>query len=190
MRPLLAAVALAVALPALAQFVGPPVRYPPIDTEPKKKEKEKEKEKHAPPKPPDERPLPDVETLSGEIRALDPGGQELTLEADGRPIRIQVDRNTMVFLEARQGTIRDLKAGLPVRASVTGPNKVAFWVEVRPPGEPSKPAAADASAGASGGADQARSPDAATPPPPSPLPPSSTQAPSSAGRLPGGGMQR
>lgn len=66
-----------------------------------------------------------VEVVLAERRAV--------LEASDGRIGVSLDRNTMVFLDNRQGTVRDLTAGTPVRAGI-GPGGEAHWIELRPRG--------------------------------------------------------
>jgi hypothetical protein len=73
----------------------------------------------------------DVRTIAGKVAALRWDEGRFTLEAADGPVSIRVDRNTMVLLEARAGTLRDLTVGLPVRASVRGVENLASFVEVR-----------------------------------------------------------
>jgi hypothetical protein len=78
-------------------------------------------------------PARPARTVAGKISAVVPAESRLTLEAADGPLRLAFDRNTMVFLEARMGTPRDLLPGLPARAAV-GPGGLAFWIELRPRG--------------------------------------------------------
>src|SRR5512138_2622482 len=77
---------------------------------------------------------PDVRTVSGKVTALGWPEPRFTLDTGEAPLTVGIDRNTLVFLESRLGTVRDLVVGLPVRAGLSGAN-LAAWVEVRPSGE-------------------------------------------------------
>jgi len=78
-------------------------------------------------------PASRARTVAGKITGVAPAESQLTLEAADGPLRLSFDRNTMVFLEARTGTPRDLVPGLPARAAV-GPGGLAYWIELRPRG--------------------------------------------------------
>jgi hypothetical protein len=83
---------------------------------------------------------PAIRTLAGKITEVALGEGRVVLEAADGPVAVTVDRNTMVYLETRFGTVRDLAVGLPARISVgeTGP---AHWIEIRPKGLVPTPAA-------------------------------------------------
>jgi hypothetical protein len=76
----------------------------------------------------------DVRTIAGKIAALDAARRELTLAAADGPLRVTLDRNTMVLLESRLGSVRDLAVGVPARVSVSGAENLAAYVELRPRG--------------------------------------------------------
>jgi hypothetical protein len=124
---------------------------------------------------------PAIRTVAGRITEVALAQARVTLELEDGPLVLSVDRNTMVYRDSRFGTLRDLAAGLPARASV-GPSGVAHWIELRPKGvlptraaesapEPAARAAATAAAGPpaapaeSAGATAASAPPAAEPPP-------------------------
>ena len=72
-------------------------------------------------------------TVSGTLSEVVPAQHRVTMAAADGPVTLSLDRNTLVFLETRQGTVQDLAAGLPARASV-GPKGEAYWIELLPPG--------------------------------------------------------
>jgi hypothetical protein len=72
--------------------------------------------------------------VAGKITALDVAARELTLAASDGPLRVAFDRNTMVFLESRLGSLRDLAVGAPARVNVSGDENLAAWIELRPRG--------------------------------------------------------
>lgn len=78
-------------------------------------------------------PAPGPRTIAGKLTEVAPSGKQIVVEAADGAVRLTLDRNTMVFLEARLGTVRDLAPGTPVRASV-GVAGTAFWIELRPKG--------------------------------------------------------
>ena len=125
------------------------------------------------PKPKLEEPSrPDVRTVAGEIGSVEWNEHRFTLEAADGPIAVHVDRNTLVFLESRLGTVRDIYTGLPVRVGLEGAQNLATWVEVRPPGSTatsSKPEQAGHAqpppGGTSGGTSTGREPPTPRPPP-------------------------
>jgi hypothetical protein len=99
------------------------------------------------PEPPADEPrTADVRTIAGKIAVLRWNDGRFTLEAADGPVSIRVDRNTMVLLEARTGTLRDLTVGLPVRTSVRGPDNLAAFVEIRQRGIAPTPAREPATA--------------------------------------------
>jgi hypothetical protein len=79
-------------------------------------------------------PRPDVRTVAGKIAAIEPSRRALTLAAADGPLRVELDRNTMVFLESRLGSLRDLAVGVPARVNVSGPSNLASFVELKPRG--------------------------------------------------------
>jgi hypothetical protein len=79
-------------------------------------------------------PRPDVRTVAGKITAVDVAARALTLAASDGPLRVVFDRNTMVFLESRLGSVRDLAPGTPARVNVSGEENLAAWIELRPRG--------------------------------------------------------
>jgi hypothetical protein len=74
-----------------------------------------------------------VRTVAGKISAVHWEDAHFTVDGGDGPVAIRVDRNTMVLLAARQGSVRDLSVGLPVRASLRADGNLAAWVEVEPP---------------------------------------------------------
>jgi hypothetical protein len=75
----------------------------------------------------------DIRTAEGKVSALGWDDHRITLAASDGPLTLTFDRNTTVFLESRLGSLRDVAVGVPVRVSF-GPEKRAFWLEVRPRG--------------------------------------------------------
>lgn len=72
----------------------------------------------------------------GRVAGVDWGGRRVTLEGAAGPADFGFDRNTVVYLPGRLGTLRDLVAGVHVRASV-GKEGVAHFVQVQlPPKDP------------------------------------------------------
>jgi hypothetical protein len=93
--------------------------------------------------------------------------RKVTLEAPEGPLVLALDRNTLVFLAARLGTVQDLAAGQAVRAGV-GPKGEAFWIEVLPQGAIPEASPAPTPAATPG---PAPAPGATSPPAAAPLPP-------------------
>jgi hypothetical protein len=76
---------------------------------------------------------PTVRTVAGKISEVTLSEGRVVLEAADGPVAVAVDRNTMVYLDSRFGTVRDLAVGLPARVSV-GISGPAHWIEIRPRG--------------------------------------------------------
>ena len=74
---------------------------------------------------------PGIEVRSGRVAAVDWGDRRLTIVGPGGRLDLGFDRNTVVYLPGRLGTMRDVTPGVEARASV-GPDGVAAWIEVRP----------------------------------------------------------
>ena len=125
----------------------------------------------------------DIRTVAGKVGAIKWKDLELTIDASDGPVTLHFDRNTSVFLDTRLGSMRDVSVGLPVRASY-GPDKRAFWVEVRSRGvvpTPARSGEGGATAAPSGG-------DADAGVPPIPVPPERASAAETAdGGVPDGG---
>jgi hypothetical protein len=85
-------------------------------------------------------PRLDVRTVAGKISAIDLPGRTLTLAAADGPLEVSLDRNTMIFLESRLGSLRDLAVGVPARANVSGERNLASFVELKPRGIAPTPA--------------------------------------------------
>lgn len=81
--------------------------------------------------PPDGGP-PGIEVRSGRVAAVDWGERRVTLVGPGGRLDLAFDRNTVVYLSGRLGTMRDVTPGAEARASV-GAGGVAAWIEVRRP---------------------------------------------------------
>jgi len=87
-----------------------------------------------------------VRSLAGKLAEVRLAEGAATLQVSDGSVRLRLDRNTAVFLPGRQGTLCDLTAGDPVRASVAG-SGLAYWIELHPrgvvptgsAGEPSAP---------------------------------------------------
>jgi hypothetical protein len=178
-----AAAAAAEAPPPVAPAPQPPITVP---------ERSSDAAQGAPkpdlsPKPKAEEPIrPDVRTVAGEIGSVEWSEHRFTLEAADGPLAVHVDRNTLVFLESRLGTVRDLYTGLPVRVGLEGPRNLATWVEVRLPGttasKPEQAGTAPPPVGTSPGGSDGKGRE-----PPKPLPPSTARpgSPAGPGPVPG-----
>jgi hypothetical protein len=99
----------------------------------------------APPSAPAERLR--IRTVTGRVAEVSLAPGRLSIDGAEGPIALVLDRNTVVYLEARLGTIRDLAPGQPIRAAA-GSQGQAYWVEVlrpeavpppRPAPEPAAP---------------------------------------------------
>src|SRR3972149_4508218 len=73
----------------------------------------------------------DLRTVTGRIATVDAPGRKVTIETADGTVVLQFDRNTNVYLDGRLGTVRDLAAGAPGRASF-GAERRAYWVEIGP----------------------------------------------------------
>jgi hypothetical protein len=110
-----------------------------------------------------------LEAVSGVVGEVDSQAHRLTVETASGPVTLSLDRNTMIFVAGRLGTVLDLARGQQVRAGRNA-ELLAYWVQIRAPARPGpEPAtggeAAPASAGpasageaAGGGAGPAPSP--------------------------------
>ena len=76
----------------------------------------------------------DLRTVTGRIATVDAPGRKVTIETADGTVVLEFDRNTNVYLDGRLGTVRDLAAGAPVRASF-GAERLAYWIEVQPRGD-------------------------------------------------------
>lgn len=74
---------------------------------------------------------PGLEVRSGRVAAVDWGDRRVTLLGAGGRLELGFDRNTVVFLVGRLGTLRDVLPGVEVRAGV-GQDGVAAWIEIGP----------------------------------------------------------
>jgi hypothetical protein len=72
----------------------------------------------------------DVRTIVGKVSAVSTKDRKVTVDTGDGPVALEVDRNTVVYLDNRLGSLRDVVVGVPVRAS-HGPRQQAFWIEVR-----------------------------------------------------------
>lgn len=75
---------------------------------------------------------PGLEIRSGSVVAMDWGDRRVTLLGTAGRFDLGFDRNTVVYLMGRLGTLRDLLPGVEVRAGV-GQDEVAAWIEIRRP---------------------------------------------------------
>ncbi|HEU4384435.1 MAG TPA: hypothetical protein VFR85_13190 [Anaeromyxobacteraceae bacterium] len=80
--------------------------------------------------PPEGRP-PGLEVRSGRVAEVDWGDRRLTILGPTGRFQVGFDRNTVVYLPERLGTLRDVAPGAEVR-TVANPDGVAAWIEVRP----------------------------------------------------------
>jgi len=93
-------------------------------------------------------------SLAGKLAEVRLAEGRATLRVNDGSVQLRLDRNTAVFLPGRQGTLCDLSAGEPVRASVAS-NGLVYWIELRPrgvvptgaAGEPAAPERAPAPGG-------------------------------------------
>jgi hypothetical protein len=172
MTRLLAPLALAAALPALAQGPTDPAgRLPPVAS-PAQPAPPGEPPRKAVPVERPKGPLPHgaiLEQVSGTVVSVDRQAHRFTIDAAGDKVTLSMDRNTMVYTPAGLGTVLDVVPGAPVRAGRNA-DLVAYWVQVRPiPKVPASgaepqptPGQGTGPAGASGGA--ASEPRGGTPP--------------------------
>lgn len=91
------------------------------------------------------KPAPRPRTVAGTVAEVSLARARLGLDAPEGRLVLSLDRNTLVLLASRQGTVLDLSPGLPARASV-GSNGEAYWIEILPkeaptpsPGATAKP---------------------------------------------------
>jgi hypothetical protein len=87
----------------------------------------------APPEAPDAGKAARPRTVAGTVAEVSLAGARVGLDAPEGRLELCLDRNTLVLLEARQGTVLDLAPGLSARASV-GPKGEAYWIEILPKG--------------------------------------------------------
>ncbi len=74
---------------------------------------------------------PGLAVRSGRVEAVDWSDRRVTLLGPGGRDDLGFDRNTVVYLPGRPGTMRDVEPGLEVRAAAN-PDGVAAWIAVRP----------------------------------------------------------
>jgi hypothetical protein len=67
--------------------------------------------------------------LSGRVIAADREARRVTVEGTGGRLELGFDRNTVVYLPGRIGTMDDVRPGAEVRVS-KGPEGIAYWIEV------------------------------------------------------------
>ncbi len=72
---------------------------------------------------------PGLTVVDGVVREVDRAGHTLTVEANGAPVILVLDRNTLVFLPSGLATVLALRPGELVRAG-RSERGVAFWVQV------------------------------------------------------------
>jgi hypothetical protein len=95
----------------------------------------------APPIAPERPRPPPARTIVGTVRAFEASPPRVTIdleEGKGEPLTVAVDRNTAVYLASGLGTVRDLRAGEPVRGSVSGGR--VLWIELTRTDAPDSPA--------------------------------------------------
>ena len=73
---------------------------------------------------------PTLAVVDGVVRDVDLAGHGVTLEVDGKPVVLGLDRNTLVYLPSGLSTVFALRPGEIVRAGRDGAF-VAYWVAVR-----------------------------------------------------------
>ena len=73
-----------------------------------------------------------LEEVSGTVRRIDRKAYELTVEAVAGPVKLSLDRNTMVYTANGLGTVLDLAPGQQIRAGRNA-DYLAYWVQVRSP---------------------------------------------------------
>ncbi len=106
---------------------------------------------------------PGLEVRSGRVAAVDWGHRRVTLLGPTGRLDLGFDRNTVVYLPGRLGTLHDVKPGAEARASL-GPDGVAAWIEIRSaPGDGGAPAGPGGPARPDGGSGEW--PDGGTPGP-------------------------
>ncbi|MGC3998466.1 MAG: hypothetical protein QM767_13770 [Anaeromyxobacter sp.] len=90
--------------------------------------------------PTDASPYTVLEPVNGTITSVDLEQHELVLEAEGGPVTLGLDRNTLVYLPTGLSTVRALRTGAQVRAARNG-DSVAYWVMIGtlPPSEGGQP---------------------------------------------------
>ena|ERR1700737_29917 len=82
---------------------------------------------------------PPLREVSGEIKEVDRGRNQLTVLGRDLKVTLEVDRETTIFIEGHTGTLADLKPGQFLRAAyeeVAG-KYLAQWIELSP-GRPKK----------------------------------------------------
>jgi len=106
---------------------------------------------------------PGFHLVSGSLERVDWDARRITLTTPSGPENLPFDRNTMVFLEDREGTLADLERGQRVRASLAADGR-AYWVEViHPEGGADGGTGAAGADGGTGAAGAAGSPDGGAP---------------------------
>ncbi|HET7753950.1 MAG TPA: hypothetical protein VFK85_08565 [Anaeromyxobacteraceae bacterium] len=85
-----------------------------------------------PPPPANEPPKPaPPRTVTGTVRSIETSPPRVVVDSgDGPQVTFEIDRNTAIYLQTGVGTVRDVRAGEPVRVSVSGADQRALWVEV------------------------------------------------------------
>jgi hypothetical protein len=71
----------------------------------------------------------------GTVKNIDRGAQRLDVDSAGQTVAVTLDRNTMVYTSRGLGTVLDLSPGAQVRVGRNA-KYLAYWVQVRPAGEP------------------------------------------------------
>jgi hypothetical protein len=105
-----------------------------------------------------------LEEVSGVVREIDRKEHRLSVESNGAPVRLSLDRNTMVYTAAGLGTVLDLVPGAQVRAGRNA-EFLAYWIQVRAPArkEEAPPSTPAQGTGPAGGAAAAASEAGAAP---------------------------
>jgi hypothetical protein len=67
----------------------------------------------------------------GTVTAVDRAGHVVSVDTPAGNVALSLDRSTLVYLPAGQGTVLDLVPGAHVRAGRDG-KFVAYWVQIRP----------------------------------------------------------
>jgi hypothetical protein len=124
---------------------------------------------------------PPARTVNGTVTSVEQSPLRVAIEADDGPVTVAIDRNTAIYTQKGGGTVRDVRAGEPVRVSISGPENRALWLELLKRGAaseqeggavtpPTVPPGEVATPGGTG-------PPGTTPPPPGPATPASPATP-------------
>jgi hypothetical protein len=94
----------------------------------------------APPAAPEPPKPPPARTISGQVTSVEQTPPRVVVDATGGPVAIALDRNTAIYLKKGWGTVRDVSVGEQVRASISGAENRALWLEVLTSGAPAEKA--------------------------------------------------